>query len=112
MVEHLVILAFPAAADDVRARLGALGGRVLQVYGPAVWVVESSAEGAEALASEPGIRAVFDGPAPDALAEDDEAARMGIAAWNMRRSPAFQASRRTRIGEGRSWGDEEVEPEG
>ena len=37
---------------------------------------------------------------------------MGVEAWNLRQSAAFQRSRRTRIGEGRSWGDEEAEPEG
>lgn len=116
MVEYLVIIASPAAADDARARLGALGGRVLQAYGPLVWVVESPAHDMAALASESGGRAVFravlDGPAPEALAGDDEAARMGIAAWNLRRSKAFAASRRARVGEGRSWGDEGAEPEG
>jgi hypothetical protein len=112
MVEHLVILASAAAADDARARLGALGGRVVAAYGPLVWVVDSPAEGAQALASEPGVQAVFDGPAPDGLAGHDEAGRMGIAAWNLRQSPEFRASRQARIGEGRSWDDEGVEPEG
>lgn len=111
MVEHLVILASAAVADDVRARLSELDGRVLQAYGP-VWVVELPADRAQTMASEPGIGAVFDGPAPEDLAGDDEAARLGIAAWNMRRTPEFEASRRTRFGEGRSWGDEGVEPEG
>ena len=37
---------------------------------------------------------------------------MGVDAWNLRQSSAFQRSRRTRIGEGRSWDDDEAEPEG
>jgi hypothetical protein len=112
MIEHLMILDSATAPGGVRARLATLGGRILQAYGSLVWLVELPAEGAGALASEPGVRAVFTGPAPVAIAGDDEAARMGIAAWNLRQSPPFRASRRRRAREGQSWGDADVEPEG
>ncbi len=112
MVERLVILDGSVTADVLKARLGAFESRLLQVYSPHVWVVDSSSTGAVALASESGVAGVFDGPAPRELAGEDEAAQLGIAAWNLRRTPDFEASREARLGEGRSWGDEGVDPEG
>jgi hypothetical protein len=112
MVERLVILDNSVTADALKARLGAFETRLLQVYSPLVWVVDTSTVGAAALASEAGIAGVFDGPAPAELAGEDEGARLGIAAWNLRRTPAFEASREARTGEGRSWGDEGADPEG
>jgi hypothetical protein len=43
---------------------------------------------------------------------DDETGRLGISAWNVRHSASFAATRANRVGDGRSWGDEGVDPEG
>jgi hypothetical protein len=63
-------------------------------------------------ASWPGVVAAFDGSVPAAFEIEDETGRLGIAAWNVRHSASFAATRANRVGEGRSWGDEGVEPEG
>ena len=60
----------------------------------------------------PGIVTLYEGPVPEELGGLDDVARLGVAAWNLRRSTDFRRSRQTRIGEGRSWGGEETEPEG
>ena len=60
----------------------------------------------------PGVVAAFDGSVPAAIEIEDETGRLGIAAWNVRHSASFAATRANRVGEGRSWGDEGVEPEG
>ena len=122
MVERLVILvagrAAPAAdgagsaADDARSRLEAVGGRQLAVYGDTVWVVELPPDAEAALADDPSIQGVFDGPVPDTVTVEDEAARLGIAAWDLRHSPSFRAAREARRGDGRAWDDEGFEPEG
>jgi hypothetical protein len=65
-----------------------------------------------AIAADPAVRGVFAAEAPDTLAAHDEAGRLGIAAWNLRQSPAFRATRNARRGEGRAWDDEGYEPEG
>jgi hypothetical protein len=122
MVERLLILAAggaaPAAdgagsaADDARSRLEALGGRQLARYGDAVWVVELPPDAEAALADDPSIQGVFDGPVPDNVTVDDEAARLGIAAWDMRHSRSFRAAHEARRGDGRAWDDEDFDPEG
>jgi hypothetical protein len=111
MVERLVILAATMPADEARARLGAAGGQVLQAYGTRVWLVDLSAEGETHLADDPAILGVFAEPVPDDTIALDETERVGIAAWNLRQTPSFRATRAARRGEGRSWGDS-VEPEG
>ena len=111
MAEYFVVLAPAASPDDVRAWLAAAGGRPVQAYGDRALVVELP-EGATAGSAEAPEMRMFKGPVPDDLGGLDEVAQMGVEAWNLRQSPAFQRSRRTRIGEGRSWGDEEAEPEG
>ena len=109
MVECFVVVDPAASFDDVRAWLAAIDGRALQTYGERALVVELP-EGVAATA--PGIARVFAGDVPDDVGELDEVARLGVAAWNTRRSAAFRRSRQERRGEGRSWGDEEAEPEG
>jgi hypothetical protein len=111
MVEYFVVLAPAAAPDDVRAWLSAAGGRSVQAYGDRALVVDLP-EGEVAGSAEVPEMAIYRGPVPEDLGGLDEVARMGVAAWNLRQSAAFQRSRQTRIGEGRSWGDEEAEPEG
>jgi hypothetical protein len=115
MTQQLVILEAEAAREDLHARVVAMGRRVVQAYGPRVWIVDVP-EGAEEGpgASWPGVVAVYEGPVPaEAEVEvDDETGRLGIAAWNVRHSASFAATRANRVGEGRSWGDEGVEPEG
>jgi hypothetical protein len=112
MVERLVILASASTADDARARLEALGGRPLARYGASVWVVELPPDADAALADHPSIEGVFDGAIPDDITVQDEAGRMGIAAWDLRHSPSFLATRAARRGDGRAWDDEGFEPEG
>jgi hypothetical protein len=112
MVEYFVVLAPAASPGRVRAWLAEAGGRAVQAYGDRALIVELP-EGAEDRSpAAVGIVGIHKGPVPEDLSDLDEVGRMGAAAWNLRQSPAFDRSRRTRIGEGRSWGDEEAEPEG
>ena len=114
MVERLVILASPSVAAGVRSRLTAAGGRVLAAYGARVWIVDIAPETEAALAGpgDPAVLGVFADAAPDIASELDDAEQIGVAAWNLRHSPAFQATRRTRRGDGRPWDDPDDEPEG
>ena len=112
MVERLVILAPGSAVEDAEGRLQAAGGRLLARYGDTVWVVELPVDGEPAIASAPAVAGVFAGPVPDTVVPDDEAGRLGIAAWNLRQTPTFRASRTARRGDGRTWDDEGFEPEG
>lgn len=109
MAPQLVILAADAAREDLHARIVAMGGRVTQAYGSRVWIVDVP-EGTDL----PGDLQGYAGRVPDDVeaALDDETGRLGIAAWNVRHSASFAATREDRVGEGRSWGDEGVEPEG
>ena len=109
MAQQLVILAADAAREDLHAHIVAMGGRVSQAYGSRVWIVD-----VPEAADWPGELEVYPGPVPDdiATALDDETGRLGIGAWNVRHSASFAATRANRLGEGRSWGDEGVEPEG
>jgi hypothetical protein len=109
MAQQLVILAADAARQDLHARIVAKGGRVAQAYGTRVWIVDppDGAGGLDDLEAYPGQV-----PEDVAAAVDDETGRLGIAAWNERHSASFAATRVNRIGDGRSWGDEGVEPEG
>lgn len=112
MVEYFVVLSPAASPDEVRMWLAAAGGRPIQAYGDRAMVVELSEGAALASTETPESVGVYEGPVPEDLGGLDEVARLGVAAWNMRQSAAFQRSRRARIGDGRSWGDEEAEPEG
>jgi hypothetical protein len=112
MVERLVILASASTADDARARLEAVGGRLLATYGVSVWVVELPPDVEAAMADDPSVDGVFDGAIPDNVTVEDETGRLGIAAWDLRHSPSFRAAREARRGEGRAWDDEGFEPEG
>ena len=110
MAPQLVILAADAAREDLHARIVAMGGRVSQAYGSRVWIVDVP-DGADL----PDDLEGYQGRVPDdvgAALDDDETARLGISAWNVRHSASFAATRANRVGEGRSWGDEGVEPEG
>ena len=110
MAPQLVILAADAAREDLHARIVATGGRVSQAYGSRVWIVEVP-DGTDL----PDDLQGYQGHVPDEVAAalaDDETGRLGISAWNVRHSASFAATRANRVGEGRSWGDEGVEPEG
>jgi hypothetical protein len=109
MAQQLVILAADAAREDLHARVVAMGGRVSQAYGPRVWIVD-----VPETADWPSDVEVYQGRVPDGVEAglDDETGRLGIAAWNVRHSASFATTRENRVGEGRSWGDEGVEPEG
>ncbi len=87
MVERLVILASASTADAAQARLEALGGRLLARYGDSVWVAELPPDADAALADDPSVEGVFGGATPDNVTVEDEAGRLGIAAWNLRHSP-------------------------
>ena len=112
MVERLMILAPAATTEDAQARLQALGGRVLARYGDRVWVAELPPEADATLAGDPAVQGVFAEAVPDPAGVDDDAGRLGIAAWTLRHSASFRAARSARLGEGRSWDDEGFEPEG
>jgi hypothetical protein len=112
MAEYFAVLVPTASPDSGRAWLAAAGGRVIQAYGERVFVVELPEGGPTSSAEASKTVTLYDGPVPEDLPGLDEVGRMGVAAWNLRQSEAFQRSRRTRVGEGRSWDDEEDEPEG
>jgi hypothetical protein len=117
MTQQLVILEPDAAREDLHARVAEMGGRVVQAYGPSVWIVDVPDDSHSVVASGtdwPGVIAAFGGFVPDDIAAgiEDDTGRLGIAAWNVRHSASFAATRANRVGEGRSWGDEGVEPEG
>ena len=107
MAQQLVILAAGTAREDLHAQVVAMGGRIVQAYGPRVWIVDAPEEWR-------GIDGAYAGPVPpEAVAAiEDETGRLGVAAWNVRHSASFAATRANRVGEGRSWGDEGVESEG
>jgi hypothetical protein len=109
MAPQLVILAADAAREDLHAHIVAVGGRVSQAYGSRVWIVDVP-EGTEL----PDDLEGYPGQVPDDVgaALDDETCRLGISAWNVRHSASFAATRANRVGDGRSWGDEGVDPEG
>jgi hypothetical protein len=112
MVECFVVLAPQASPEDVHTWLAAAGGRSIQAYGERALIVELP-EVVDAEAPETSETVTLYGDrVPEDLPGLDEVGRMGAAAWNLRHSEAFQESRRTRVGEGRSWDDEGVEPEG
>jgi hypothetical protein len=112
MVECFVVLAPAASPDECRVWIAAAGGRLIQAYGDRALIVELP-EGWAAESTEASeIVTLYEGRVPEDLPGLDDVGRMGVAAWNVRRSEAFQRSRQTRVGEGRSWGDEEAEPEG
>ena len=107
MVERLVILAPAAASEDAQARLQAAGGRVLARYGDRVWVVDLPPEAETAIAGDADVQGVFAGEVPDPAGVDDDAGRMGIAAWNLRQTASFRAARgvrRGRVGRGTTRG--------
>ena len=112
MVERLMILARGATPEDAQARLQAAGGRVLARYGDRVWVADVTPEAEAAIAGDTNVQGVFSGEVPDPAGVDDDAGRMGIAAWNLRQTASFRAARSARLGEGQSWDDEGFEPEG
>jgi hypothetical protein len=112
MVERLVILTLASTADDALARLQATGGRLLARYGDTVWVAELSPEAEAAMADDPAVQGIFAGAVPGTVTVDDEAGRLGIAAWDLRHAPSFRAARDARRGDGRAWDDEGFEPEG
>lgn len=113
MAQQLVILEADAAREDLHARVAKMGGRVVQAYGPSVWIVDVPEAAEEGPRTDwPGVVAVCDGAVPAGIEVEDETGRLGIAAWNVRHSASFAATRANRVGEGRSWGDEGVEPEG
>ena len=112
MVERLVILASASAAETVRARLKTVGGRLLARYGDSVWIAELPPDTEAALADDTSVEGVFDGAIPDTVTVQDEAGRLGFAAWDLRHSPSFRATRDARLGDGKAWDDEGFEPEG
>ncbi len=112
MVERLMVLAPASTSDATRASLEAAGGRLLARYGDRVWVVELPHEAEASLAGDEAVEGVFAGGVPDAVTVPDEAGGLGIAAWNLRHSASFGATRQARRGEGRAWDDEGFEPEG
>jgi hypothetical protein len=112
MVEYFVVLAPAASSDEVRMWLADVGGRTLQAYGERALVVELPDDAPVDTADASGISGIFQGPVPDDIGDLDEVARIGAAAWNLRQSTEFQDSRQKRIGEGRSWGSEDVDREG
>jgi hypothetical protein len=112
MAEYFAVVSLGAAPDDVQAWLADVGGRPLQTYGARAMVVELPERAAPGVVETPGIITIFDGAVPEELGGLDDVARMGVAAWNLRQSADFRRSRQTRVGEGRSWGDEEAGPEG
>jgi hypothetical protein len=112
MAEYFAVLVPDASPDEGRAWLAAAGGRPIQAYGERALIVELPEGWAAEAAEAPETVTLYDGPVPDDLPGLDEVGRLGIAAWNLRHSDAFQRSRRTRVGEGRSWGDEDAEREG
>jgi hypothetical protein len=107
MAQQLVILAADAAREDLHARVVAMGGRVVQAYGPRVWIVDAP-DGS------PGIEGAYSGAVPGEVEAEieDETGRLGVAAWNVRHSASFAATRANRVGDGRPWDDEGVESEG
>ena len=109
MVECFVVLAPGASSDDVRTWLASTGGRLIQAYGDRALIVELPDDWAAEVTE---VVTLNEGQVPDDLPGIDEVGRMGVAAWNLRHSDAFQQSRRARLGEGRSWDDESSEPEG
>jgi hypothetical protein len=112
MVERLVIVTSASTADDALAQLQAIGGRLLARYGDTVWVAELPPEAEAVLADDPAVRGVFAGAVPDTVTVEDEAGRLGMAAWDLRHSPSFRSARDMRRGDGQAWDDEGFEPEG
>ena len=112
MVERLMVLAPGSTSDATRASLEAAGGRLLAQYGDRVWVVEMPSQAETSLAGDEAVQGVFAGSVPDTVTVPDEAGGLGIAAWNLRHTESFRATRQARRGEGRPWDDEGFEPEG
>jgi len=112
MVEFFVVVSSSSSPDSVRRWLAANGGRPVQAYGERAMIVEFIDSSAARSAGPSDVAAIYEGAVSEDLDGLDEVGRMGVAAWNTRQSAAFRRSRDTRIGEGRSWGDEDAEPEG
>lgn len=112
MVERLMVLAPVATPAAMRASLEAAGGRLLAQYGDRVWVVELPPATEASFAVDEAVQGVFAGGVPDTITVLDATGGLGIAAWNLRHSASFRATRQARRGEGRPWDDEGFEPEG
>ena len=113
MVERLMILARGATPEDAQARLQAAGGRVLARYGDRVWVADVTPEADATIAGRrSACRAYSRARSPIPAGVDDDAGRMGIAAWNLRQTASFRAARSARLGEGRVVGRRGVRTRG
>lgn len=115
MDEVLVVLAHdsPRATKKTRQRLAAAGGQVRQQYGPEVLIVEAEPQVIETLEAVKGVAGVFAGAVPPEVAGKlDETGKLGVAAWNERRSDEFRQAKQERKGEGLAWDHPGYEPEG
>jgi hypothetical protein len=114
MEERLVVLTAddPAAAQLAQRQL-ADTARIMQRYGPHVFVVEVAPELVEALQAPPGVIGIYEGTVPAELTSRlDETGRLGVAAWNERHTAGYHSAKRRRKGEGLPWDDPDFEPEG
>ena len=115
MEEALIVLAADdaSAAEEAQREVQALGGRVTQVYGQGVFIIEGASESLSRLAALPGVVGFYHGTVPEEVPERlDETAQLGITAWNQRHTPSYQEAKRQRKGEGLSWDHPDFEREG
>lgn len=115
MSEALVLLSSDdsEASGAVHRELLAGGGRVAQIYGQSVLIVEANSTLVSALESQHGVVGVYRDTVPaDVIRDLDETAKLGVEAWNQRQQFSFGEAKRQRKGEGLSWGHSDFEREG
>ena len=97
---------------SVAASIEQSGSQVMHMFGNRVMIAQTRGEIPQSISGSSEVRSVnFEkaiARAPENLTETEE---LGLAAWNLRQSPDFEAAKRERPREGREWdGPDVVEP--
>ena len=112
MSELLILLKPSSDMNEVQREVTESGGQIKQSYGESVLIVDATSDTLDKLKSQPHID-VFRATVPeDLLADLDDTAKLGVAAWNERHSESFRTKKRERKGEGLPWDHPDYEREG
>lgn len=112
MSELLVLVKPDASSDAVQRKVAESGGEIKQSYGGSVLIVDASSDAVDTLESEAHVSVFRETVPDDVLADLDETAKLGVAAWNERHSESFRKSKSERKGEGLPWDHPDYDREG
>jgi hypothetical protein len=114
-MSELLVLLKPDASSDintVQRKVTESGGQIKQSYGGSVLIVDASSDTVDTLESQAHVSVFRETVPAEAVADLDETARLGVAAWNERHSESFRTSKRERKGEGLPWDHPDYDREG